>query len=222
MFALCHSSITLPPSRNSARSLCAFLRTVTHRDGGILTTGVTMKHSYICEVCGNGFVDTSRGRRFCSVGCAGKYRYLTSTNTPDRFWKLVEVKGPDECWEWKRGVNGPYPYGRLRFRGKRMLASRLAFELTNGHPPDNWVLHKCDNPRCCNPAHLYDGTPKDNVRDCILRGRHKTPGWLKLSSVVGIKQRLKDGANYKAIALEFHLLPETIRDIELGRTWRHV
>lgn len=94
-----------------------------------------------------------------------------------RFWSYVDRRGPDECWPWKGG------YFRLEYgcfnvpvAGGGFFATRahrVAWTLENGPiPPGLDILHSCDNPPCCNPAHLRPGTPAENVADMVRRGRH--------------------------------------------------
>lgn len=90
--------------------------------------------------------------------------------TPETFWDNVKRGEPAECWPWTRAHNGR-GYGRLRFKGKYEAAHRVAFELAAGRRPELHVLHSCDNPKCCNPAHLREGTALDNSRDMVERGR---------------------------------------------------
>jgi hypothetical protein len=91
--------------------------------------------------------------------------------TISEFWANVQ-KG-DGCWLWTGAINGP-GYGSLRLDGqpKSVFAHRLAWQLANGAMPNGLVLHKCDNPRCVNPDHLFIGTYTDNQRDCVRKGRH--------------------------------------------------
>lgn len=76
------------------------------------------------------------------------------------------------CWPWQgnRDENG---YGRMRVAGRMVRTHRRALELALGRPirAGYGALHHCDNPPCCNPTHLYEGTPADNVHDAIARGR---------------------------------------------------
>ena len=84
-----------------------------------------------------------------------------------RFWSRIQPATDFQCWEWG-GVTTEKGYGR--FNGA--AAHRLAYQLVHGPIPDGQVIrHVCDNPPCCNPAHLLIGSQKDNVRDSVRRGR---------------------------------------------------
>lgn len=89
----------------------------------------------------------------------------------DEFW-LTASNGDDSCcWEWQ-GCRISYGYGRVRYDGKTRFAHRVAWELTHGQIPDGLcVLHICDNPPCCNPAHLFLGTKADNNADKVSKNR---------------------------------------------------
>ena len=90
-----------------------------------------------------------------------------------RFWQKVAIKDPDECWEWT-GARLKSGYGWVGTPVGARSASRAAAYLsglmdTLKNPLH--VLHRCDNPPCCNPAHLFLGTPQDNVADRVAKGR---------------------------------------------------
>jgi hypothetical protein len=92
----------------------------------------------------------------------------------ERFWSRVDQSaGLFGCWPWLgyRDENG---YGRVdAFGRRRTTASRVAFELSGGVIPDGMVAcHTCDNPPCCNPAHIFAGTYADNTADMVAKGRH--------------------------------------------------
>lgn len=88
------------------------------------------------------------------------------------FWAAVDQSGgTDTCWVWTRGRH-TFGHGHFYCAGKNLKAHRVAWQLTNGPIPDGlFVLHHCDNPPCCNPAHLFLGTQLDNMRDRNRKGR---------------------------------------------------
>jgi hypothetical protein len=87
------------------------------------------------------------------------------------FWDKVEVRGPDECWPWKRAKN-KQGYGQVTINRKQQPAHRVAWELSTGQemPTDLLALHSCDWKPCCNPGHVRPGTGKDNAADVKARG----------------------------------------------------
>lgn len=90
-----------------------------------------------------------------------------------RFWGKVDQPDPEGCWEWQASTrkNG---YGQIWFGDTLLSAHRVAYEAHNGPLPAGYVLrHTCDNPRCCNPAHLLAGTQEANLRDMKVRGRDR-------------------------------------------------
>lgn len=98
--------------------------------------------------------------------------------TPEMFWEKVDRSDPDGCWPWL-GHTNPAGYGQLRYHSVDVTAHRLAayfygmLETPTG--PENrkgsgFVLHQCDNPPCCNPAHFKIGTARDNLLEAIERG----------------------------------------------------
>lgn len=91
-------------------------------------------------------------------------------NTRKEFWSAVYRPSSDACWEWG-AARSPQGYGKLRWGSRSTVRShRVAWELANGPIPDGaWVLHRCDNPPCCNPSHLYLGDASRNTRDCLER-----------------------------------------------------
>lgn len=93
---------------------------------------------------------------------------------PTKFWMRVLRPSPDSCWEWQGGHS--HGYGSVWWQGRSRHAHRVAWTLARGPVPDGMgVLHHCDNPPCCNPAHLYLGTDVENARDRVERGRAKGP-----------------------------------------------
>lgn len=96
----------------------------------------------------------------------------------EKFWSQVDIREPDECWEWQgsRDVNG---YGTFCILNENYRAHRVAWMFSGGAiPKDNnycgtmYICHHCDNPPCVNPKHLFVGTQKDNMQDCHNKGRN--------------------------------------------------
>lgn len=103
-------------------------------------------------------------------------------NTPASFWARANKDGTTPthrpelgpCWEWT-GHKQQKGYGVLGYLRMNASAHRIAWLLTNGPAGRMQVLHKCDNPGCVNPSHLFLGTNEDNVRDKVAKGREYHP-----------------------------------------------
>lgn len=95
------------------------------------------------------------------------------------FWAQTIEPNTSDCWEWSRARNPETGYGIVCVpeSGTRALAHRVAWGLVHGPiPPDLWILHRCDNPPCVRPSHLFLGTPLINAQDREMkhRGRRHT------------------------------------------------
>lgn len=141
------------------------------------------------------------------------------------FWERVNTSG--DCWTWSacRNERG---YGVLGFRGTTILAHRMSHILCHGQVPCGlFVLHKCDNPPCVNPAHLFLGTDLDNKRDMVAKGRNsrgETVSKLSESQVLEIVRRYRnegesEGLTMKSLAKEFGVHFNTINFIVNGHRW---
>lgn len=93
-------------------------------------------------------------------------------NTIEDFWKKVELIPFHSCWEWTKGCTED-GYGQFKIEGVSYKAHRFSYELRFGPiPKDMQVCHSCDNPSCVNPDHLFLGTAKDNIKDCVNKKRN--------------------------------------------------
>lgn len=139
----------------------------------------------------------------------------------DRFWAFVDKRGPDECWPWT-GRLGTAGYGALCADGKNMIASRMSYAIHNGSIPAEkpYVCHRCDNPLCVNPGHLFAGTPRDNVMDAVMKGRIKTK--LTASDVTEIRYMCAMGWTRNRLAEIYSVSPSTVGDVVLRTVWAHV
>ena len=132
------------------------------------------------------------------------------------------------CWEWagSKDANG---YGRLNVGGKPILASRASFLLHHGDvPAGKCVCHKCDNPGCVNPEHLFIGTQAENVADMHTKGRARKRGLpgvthhaakMTPEAVREIRAGGKSDAHW---ATHFGVSRATVHAIRTGKTWAHI
>jgi hypothetical protein len=123
----------------------------------------------VCRACGKSF------------GGRGSYmnhtKYDKDCTDAMRFWSRVDKRGPDECWLWTgaafRKSKRQMGYGRRAGSGPNTYAHRVAYMLAKGPiPKGKLVMHTCDVPLCCNPAHLLIGTNAENAADRVAKGRH--------------------------------------------------
>lgn len=144
----------------------------------------------------------------------------------NHFWSKVE-RNVDGCWPWTASL--PHGYGQVGVGAsgqQRMFrASRLAYFFANGRWPTPIVRHTCDNPACCRPSHLIEGTQQDNVRDMVERGRqqrHERHAKAKLNwaQVFEIRALHSEGVSYGKLAQMYNVHLQNIAAICQERTWR--
>lgn len=150
------------------------------------------------------------------------------------FWLRVQRGGDGECWLWVGWIRHD-GYGALTVRGRHWAAHRLAYVLVNGEiPAGAFILHSCDERRCCNPAHLRIGTREDNTQDAIDRDRlargeraarrGEQHGCAKLTdaAVREIRSAYAAGTKQEQLAQRFGVRQQTISRVVTKKGWPHV
>ena len=173
-----------------------------------------------------------------------KFGSLTlSSAEADLFWARVDRTAPaPACWPWigHRNADG---YGKLKIRGRTLIAHRVAFALSrNVGVIDACVLHSCDNPACCNPAHLRMGTNAENQAEKVAKGRQakgdvhgarrhpntrprgSEHGRARLTedNVREIRRRHAAGKTIASLAARYGVATKTVWFIVHRKTWLHV
>lgn len=210
--------------------------------------GIGMKKKRIqkiCELCKNEFQPSIsyEKKKFCSTECYGQS--MIGIEKPS-FWKISSkeekinklklsfekyvIRNENGCWEWKGTPSKPY--GSLQYgeNSKAISAHRASWMIHKGEIPiDMFICHKCDNPRCTNPEHLFLGTALANVRDMFEKERHpihkgQDSSGAKLNDVqvFEIKTLLKANKKITEIANIFGVHIVTIHDIKYKKTWSHI
>ncbi len=138
----------------------------------------------------------------------------------------VKVNETTGCWEWQ-GSLYPKGYGQFWTGKKCTGVHRAMFEAMFGElPTTTCVCHRCDNPRCCNPDHLFAGSSRDNKRDSMKkrraahRDRHPLAKLTKID-VIAIRARRLAGEGLKSLADEFGVGVSQISRVSLGKCWNY-
>ncbi len=140
-------------------------------------------------------------------------------STSSRFWEKVKIDFAG-CWLWT-GATNENGYGKIGVVGKTVRAHRLAWELHYGPIPAGLnVLHKCDNPACVRPQHLFLGTKADNSADMATKGRAAKK--LTPAAVMEIRAQHAAGQSTTSIATRFGVSRKAVGDVINGRRWSHV
>lgn len=174
----------------------------------------------------------ARARKHHMHFCADTCRRLYYADFPNRFWEKVRIGAFRECWPWQ-GCTQSQGYGQIRSGGKCYVAHRVAFNFMWHQLPDNVLaLHRCDNPPCCNPWHLFDGSHHTNHLDMMVKGRWyggerlggEAHAWAKITNVdvIVLKKLYENGeASIRQLAITYGVTYQAIWYIVKGRNRKH-
>lgn len=187
-------------------------------------------HRKPCPVCGNTIERLHKSRldavKTCSYKCGGLLKN-EGKSVVQRIYEKVKVNPGNGCHEFTAQKNAS-GYGVISIDGKQGLAHRVSWVAHNGAIPCGLhVLHKCDNPKCVNPEHLFLGTNRDNVDDKIAKGRlpradgeYNNRSKLNSFQVKVIRRMLGfESMTYKEISSIFGVSIQNIYQIKIGRSW---
>jgi len=143
------------------------------------------------------------------------------------FWSKVIIKDLLDCWKWIGSTTGKTGYGQMKWDGRLQVASRIAWQITHGVIPKGlFVLHKCDNPKCVNPNHLFLGTKQDNMDDMKYKGRSPNNAGefnpsakLKKLQVDEIRDRYAKGERQSELGKKYGVTRQTIWQVVHNIHW---
>jgi len=170
-------------------------------------------------------IQVGKPTRYC-------HGHNATASAADRLRRKTVVSESSSCWEWQaaRTRSG---YGIFSVRGKLTYVHRFSYELHIGPIPVGYhVCHRCDNPSCCNPDHLFLGTDRENLSDMRDKGRGSDPpkfqgdthpnAKLSPDDVRTIRARVELGDNTNDIAVDFGISRSNVYAVARRETWQHI
>jgi hypothetical protein len=156
-----------------------------------------------------------------------------------RLFNGVSVDPHTRCWNWKGAISRSDGRGKMTVRGKTLSTHRVAFEIYKDDiPAGKFVCHHCDNPLCCNPAHLFLGSHADNMNDMVSKGRSLWADrrrkfhaqsvvrgerhYATKLTEVAVRSIKSDNRTVTAIAKDHCISPSAVSLIKCGKRWQHV
>jgi|GEM_PF-966020 len=178
----------------------------------------------ICRYCGDVFATTTANSYFCPGKC--KAKWIRSGKMPKQTAAekilLRVAKQANGCWNWTGSRSQQTGYGTVSWEGDPIRTHRWAWMHKHGEIPDGLcVLHKCDNPACINPDHLFLGTSRENIEDRDRKGRGK--GWTRLFNdrqANVIRSAYRSGMSILELAAMLECHSMTIYNLVTGKTYR--
>jgi HNH endonuclease len=164
-------------------------------------------------------------RRFCTG-----HRFVFKECVPlkKRFWaKVNKLPGNNSCWLWTASKD-TFGYGQICVKGEMFSSHRVSFEMSRGKIPDGaQVLHKCDNPSCIRPKHLFLGNDAINSKDRVAKGRQAKgekihTAKLTARRVMQLRSLRAEGYKYTELSEWFGIGVPQVFSICKGRAWKHI
>lgn len=191
-----------------------------------------LPESKTCPECGRDFLrppnygnDRWFKAELCSLSCSSRRgnrrrrdrRAADFLSVFEQYVDRTPGQGPGgECWEWT-GSRDSKGYGRLGFRYKALKAHRISLFGLEDYANPLFACHRCDNPPCVRPDHLFPGSILDNNNDKVSKGRHSGNYRLTESQVVSI---IADARTHSEIAKDFGVSKANIGAIKRRLTWK--
>lgn len=169
------------------------------------------------------------------ASCRDSCSVVWPVKMDERFWSKVDIRTENECWPYREAVSDYgyglfHPFSKGLNKGRVVRAHRYALEQKLGRPllPKMQSCHTCDNPPCCNPVHLFEGTNAQNVADMVSKGR-QARGEMKVNlavlsddKIIEIRHSAANGAKLKDLALNYQVSPSLITMVVKGQRWKHL
>lgn len=184
---------------------------------------------FACECGTSDFICYASKVRLGRTSSCGCIKAELATGRPHlvagRLRSKTKVDPITGCWEWTASKTSS-GYGKIFVVGKLRAAHRVSYEMRHGAIPNGMrVLHRCDNPACINPDHLFLGSDADNVADMISKGRQQKgsrhyKAKLSENDVRAIRSAKNETPNN--LAKQFGVTAATISFIRSGKIWKHV
>ncbi len=141
----------------------------------------------------------------------------------ERFWS--KVNKTKTCWLWTKSTNSA-GYGVIKvYKGNMILSHRLSYEINTGEiPPGKHVLHRCDNPLCVNPKHLFLGSDDDNAKDKVSKGRQMKgeKNWNAILTQQQANEIREAKGTHQEIANKFKIGRTHVTRIKLRELWKEI
>lgn len=156
---------------------------------------------------------------------------MATTEAQERVLRYVEID-ISGCWIWT-GYLSRVGRPRITYKNKRLETHRFSYTVFKGEIPKGLcICHRCDNIKCVNPKHLFAATQKENMRDCVAKGRCKSGlnrvgeknynAQLNSEKVIMVRDLYRQGSSIKQLAKEYNVSQDLIRRAVKGITWRHL